>query len=307
MSVSSAPPTIVVLGSINMDVIGIAHRLPSPGETLMGERSFISPGGKGANQAVAAAALGARVRMVGRVGGDMFGERLIDVMRGRGIDVSGVAIDAERSSGLAIIILDARRQNHILAIYGANMACDTEQLGALDSALDGAYALLLQNEIPIPVSMEAAKAARARGVKVIWDPSPATQLPPAAYPLVDIITPNQTEAAYLTGVEVADGPSWQAAAESLIDRGAGAAIIKLGEQGAYYASAGERGHVAAFDVQVVDTVAAGDAFGGALAEGRDLESAVRLRAAAGALAVTRPGAQDSMPSRDDVEALLASA
>jgi ribokinase len=302
------PTVVVVLGGINMDLIGAAPRLPAPGETVRGERFYTAPGGKGANQAVAAARLGARVRMVGRVGNDMFGPGLLDGLRGYGIDVSGVAVDPERASGIALILLDSQKQNHIVAIYGANMACDDDQLRAVETALQGADSLLLQHEVPIEVSAAAARAARKRGVRVIWDPAPAGEIPPAAFADLDIITPNQTEAEYLTGVSVADVDSARAAAEVLLERGAAVAVVKLGEMGVYFASDGASGHVASYRVDVVDTIAAGDGFAGALAvalaEGRGLEDAVRYGAAAGALAVTRPGAQEAMPARDEVEALL---
>ena len=302
------PTVVVVLGGINMDLIGAAPRLPAPGETVRGERFYTAPGGKGANQAVAAARLGARVRMVGRVGNDMFGPGLLDGLRGYGIDVSGVAVDPERASGIALILLDSQKQNHIVAIYGANMACDDDQLRAVETALHGADSLLLQHEVPIEVSAAAARAARKRGVRVIWDPAPAGEIPPAAFADLDIITPNQTEAEYLTGVSVADVDSARVAAGVLLERGAAVAVVKLGEMGVYFASDGSGGHVASYRVDVVDTIAAGDGFAGALAvalaEGLGLEDAVRYGAAAGALAVTRPGAQEAMPGRDEVEALL---
>jgi len=169
--------------------------------------------------------------------------------------------------------------------------------------------LLLQMEIPLDVSLAAARAARERGVRVILDPSPAAQLPREAYELVDILTPNQTEAEVLTGIQVTDPPSARGAAEALLTRGMAAVAVKLGELGVYYATGDGGGHVPSYEVEVTDTVAAGDAFGGALAvalaEDRGLEEAVRYGAAAGALAVTRPGAQEAMPTRDEVEALVA--
>ncbi len=303
-------PTIVVLGSINMDLVAITARVPVAGETVVGQRFFTAPGGKGANQAVAVARLGARARMVGRVGRDAFGPVLKAGLEASGVDVSGVAEDAAASSGIAMIIVDAAGQNRIIAVYGANMACDQAQLEAARAALAGADALMLQLEVPLEVSLEAARYARATGVRVVWDPAPALALPPEAYRAVDVLTPNQTEATTLTGVEVVDLASARAAAEALLDMGAAAAVVKLGERGAYYASRDDSGHVPAYRVKVVDTVAAGDAFGGALtvalAEGRGLKEAVRFGAAAGALAVTRPGAQEAMPTRQEVEALMAS-
>ena len=307
MMKSGKTPTIVVLGGINMDLIGIAPRLPAPGETVRGERFYTAPGGKGANQAVAAARLGARVRMVGRVGQDVFGPQLLDGLRDEGIDVSAVATDRDHSSGIAIILLDARRQNHIVAIYGANTECDEVQVSAVEAAVEDADSLLLQLEVPLPVSLAAAEAAKRLGVRVIWDPAPAAELPPEAYAATDVLTPNQIEAEALTGIAVRDAASAREAAHVLLARGA-AVVVKLGESGAYFASTEHSGHMPTFDVDVVDTIAAGDAFGGALAvalaEGRGLEEAVRWATAAGALAVTRPGAQEAMPHRAEVEALL---
>lgn len=308
MSTTRKPPTIVVLGSINMDLNGIAPRLPVPGETVSGERFYTAPGGKGANQAVAAAMLGAEVRMVGRVGSDVFGPMLLDNLRQHGIDVRGVAIDSDHASGIAIILLDAQRQNYIVVINGANMECDRDQLRAAESALEGADSLLLQMEVPFHISLAAARTARERGVRVIWDPAPPVDMSAQAYESLDILTPNQTEAAFLTGIQVTDVASARAAAEALLEQGAAKVVVKLGELGAYYASEDASGHIPPFVVEVVDTVAAGDAFAGglavALAEGRNLEQAVRYGTAAGALAVIRPGAQPAMPTRSKVEDLL---
>ena len=273
-------PTIVVLGSIIMDLTGIAPRLPSQGDVVVGERFYTAPGGKGANQAVAAARMGARVRMVGRVGSDEFGPRLLDTMQAHGIDVSGVAVDPGHASGVAIILLDAQRQNHIVAIYGANMECDDDQLRAVESALEGADLLLLQIEVPFHVSLAAARLARKRGVRVIWDPAPAVSFPASACSEPDVLTPNQAEAAVLTGIEVTDVASARTAAEALVELGARGVVVKLGELGVYYASNGEGGYVPSYEVDVVDTVAAGDAFGGALAvalgEGKSLREAVSI-------------------------------
>ena len=303
-------PSIVVLGAINMDLIGVAPRLPTPGETVLGEHFYTAPGGKGANQAVAAARLGADVRMVGRVGRDSFGPALLEGLRSSGVDVQAVAEDPDNPSGIAMILLDSARQNHIVAIYGANAACNDVQLEATKKALDNADALLLQLEVPIPVSLAAAQHARSRGVRVIWDPAPALSMPSDAYETIDVLTPNQTEATSLTGIEVTDASSAEAAAKVLLATGVPVAVVKLGDQGAYYASGSSSGIVPPFRVDAVDTVAAGDAFGAALAvalsEGSSLPDAVRYGAAAGALAVSRPGAQEAMPARREVDALFTS-
>lgn len=302
-------PTVVVLGGINMDLIGVTPRLPAPGETVMGNHFYTAPGGKGANQAVAAARMGATVRMVGRVGDDVFGPPMLDDLRGYGIDTTGISVDPDHASGIAMILLDGQRQNYIIAIYGANMECGGPELAAVERALDGADALMLQLETPYETSLSAARMANEMGVTVVWDPAPPLGLPPEAFAALDIVTPNQTEAEALTGIPVSDVDSAHAAAEALLEAGASIAIVKLGEEGACYATADSRGHVASHEVEASDTVAAGDAFGGAftvaLGEGRTVAEAARYGTAAGALAVTKPGAQEAMPTRAEVEALLA--
>ena len=308
MATSVHAPTIVVLGGINMDLIATAPRLPMPGETVRGSEFYTTPGGKGANHAVAAARLGAGVRMIGRVGKDTFGPSMLDDLRAHGIDVTGVSEDPVNASGVAVILLDDSRQNHIVAVYGANAACDDTELRAATSALDGADVLMLQLEIPFEVSLAAAREAKSRGVTVVLDPAPAAPLPPGSLETVDVLTPNQTEATFLTKVEVRDLASAQEAAHALVKMGVAVAAVKLGPEGVCYASRAESGEVSAFRVEAVDTIAAGDAFGGALAvalaEGAGLKEAVRFGAAAGALAVTKPGAQEAMPSRREVEALV---
>ena len=296
---------VVVLGGINMDLIGTAPRLANPGETVIGDNFYTAPGGKGGNQAVAAARMGGRVSMIGRVGTDIFGPILLDELRGYGVDVTGVATDTEHSSGIAVILLNAERQNHIVQILGANMQCDDEQLAATRSALEGVDVLMLQMEVPHAVSIVAAMEAKRLGVTVMWDPAPASAgFPLESFDALDVVTPNQTEAEALTGIAVTDLRSARTAADALHGMGAPTAVVKLGEGGVYYSGPDGNGHVASHDVDIVDSVAAGDAFGGAFAvalgEGRGIETAVRAGAAAGALAVTRPGAQEAMPPRDEV-------
>ncbi len=308
MSSNADRPTIVVFGSINMDLVCSASRMPAPGETILGTEFRTTPGGKGANQAVAAARLGATVRMVGRVGADSFGPTLIAGLQSNGVDVAGIQTDFDNSSGIATILLDAAKQNYIVAVYGANMACDDMQLDALDVALVGADALLLQLETPLPVTLAAANRARPMGALVIWDPAPARDLPSEVFEASDVMTPNQIEAELLTSVRVTDAASAEAAADELLKRGVGTAVVKLGAAGAYYASESARGLVQPFEVEAVDTIAAGDAFGGALgvalARGQSVEDAIRYGCAAGALAVTKSGAQEAMPIHDEVAELL---
>ena len=305
---NSLRPKIVVLGGINMDVVATVERMPEPGETVHGDGFFMAGGGKGANQALAAARLGAEAHMVGRVGDDDFGRTLLDNMRSAGVDMAGVALDPSNSTGVAVIMVDGEGQNLIAEVYGANRASDESQLEAVKRAVEGADALMLQLETPPEVSLAAARHARSLGVRVVWDPAPAAEMPEEGYGLADFLTPNETEAAELTGIRVTDVSSAQLAAEALLARGAGAAIVKMGYQGVFGATRSEQHYVPPMSVDAVDSVAAGDAFAGGLAvalcEGKSFVEALRFGAAAGALAVTKAGAQDAMPYRREVEELL---
>ena len=306
---SKTSAVIAVLGSVNMDLVARVGRMPREGETLAGKSFFTAAGGKGANQAVAAARLGASVRMAGRVGADGFGRELLDGLAGNGVDVGGIGVDGELPTGVAMIMVDAAGRNSIVAVYGANMACGDAELDAVRRALEGADALMLQLEIPAAVSLAAARYARGVGALVVWDPAPAGQMPAEGFGAADVITPNRIEAEALTGIAVVDRAAALAAAEALVAKGAGAAVVKLGEQGAVAATAAGATHFAPpFAVDAIDSVAAGDAFGAglavALAEGQALEAALRFGSAAGALAVTKRGAQDAMPARAEVDALM---
>ena len=303
-------PGIVVLGGINMDLVTYSHQFPSPGETVVGRRFLTYAGGKGANQAVAAARMGGRTLMVGQVGDDMFGPQLLDGLREAGVDVSGVA------------------QNRIVQVLGANSTCGPAQVAAVAAAIEDAQVLMLQLEVPVEVSLAAAREAKSQGKTVILDPGPVRPFPEELLQLADVITPNETEAEALVGFPMytregggvdSSQPAERSAAE-LLRRGAGTAIIKLGAEGAVFATGWQgdesafparfMGRQTAFPVDAVDTVAAGDAFNGALAvalaEGMELKRAVLLACAAGALAVTTTGAQDSMPTRGAVQEFMAS-
>lgn len=309
MRVGGGPAAVVTLGGINMDLVAYAARFPGPGETVVGQRFITYAGGKGANQAVAAARLGAHSAMVGRVGDDLFGPQLRAGMEAAGVDISGIGIAAGESSGIAVISVDAAAQNRIVQILGANLHCGAAELAAVERRLPGAAALLLQLETPPELSLAAARRAAALGVRVILDPGPVRSFPEELLRLSDVLTPNETEAEALAGFPVGGPEAAARAAQRLLARGAGAAVIKLGAQGAFYAAAdGMAGLQPPFAVAAVDSVAAGDAFNAALAvflaEGQPLDAAVRAGAAAGALAVTATGAQDAMPTRAAVEALL---
>lgn len=298
---------IAVFGSINMDLVTRTARLPLPGETVAGHGFFTAPGGKGANQAVAGARLGAVTRLVGRLGDDPFGAELHAGLLAAGVDASGV-LTTPGPSGIAVITVDDAARNTIIVVPGANGAVGAADASRLDVALVGAQVLLLQLELPLDAVVAAARAARRLAVPVILDPAPARELPAVLYRLADIITPNLSEAATLVGFPLTSDAAIVEAARVLRGRTGGTVLITLGERGALLLSGNEPLFVPPFLVQAVDSVAAGDAFNAglavALAEGRPLPEALRWASAAGALAVTRPGAQQAMPARAEVLALL---
>jgi len=301
--------SLVVVGSINMDLVARVARLPAPGETVHGRSFETIPGGKGANQAVTAARLGALVTMVGRVGDDAFASSLLGSLRSYGVHVEGVLPTAACASGIATIGVEDSGENAIVVIAGANGQVTPEDVARAEPILSAADTLLLQLEIPLESVVAAAALARQQRVRVVLNPAPApSALPPALFE-ADVMCPNETEAGALTGLS---GESMEVAgrqARWLVERGTGLAVITLGARGAVYCErGGEPVHVPAFAVRAVDTTAAGDAFAGALAvalsEGASAADAVRTACAAGALAATQPGAQPGMPSRADVESLI---
>ena len=291
---------VLVFGSLNMDLVTRTQRLPQPGETIAGYSFETAPGGKGANQAVAVARLGVPVQMSGRVGGDEFGKMLIESLQLAGVNCEDVKIDEAVSSGVAAIAIDDSGENHIIIVLGANGRVDLSDVDRLP--LLTSKILLLQLEIPLAIVLASAQAAQQAGITVILDPAPApTQLPAELYAAVDILTPNQVEAAQLTGIAVQDEASTIQAARQLRQQGVGTVIIKMGAQGALCSTAAGEFWVSPFSVKAIDTVAAGDAFNGglaaALAEGLSLPEACQWGAAAGALTATVKGAQSAMPTR----------
>lgn len=300
---------ITVVGSLNMDLVARTPRIPQPGETIIGGDFCTVPGGKGANQAVAVARLEARVAMVGRVGCDTFAEPLLANLAAAGIDHTFVTRDPEAATGVALIVVDDAGQNSIVVASGANMRLSPTDVDGAKTAIANADALLLQLESPVETVIRAAGVAHAHGVTVILNPAPARPLPAELLSLVDVLIPNESETALLTGLPVDDQAEAEAAAVALRELGVGAVILTLGERGALLACEGKTELFPAFDVTPVDTTAAGDAFVGgfavALAEGRTLADAVRWGNGAGGLATTKLGAQPSLPTRQDLEVLLA--
>ena len=311
MATDRSRPLILSLGGINMDLVTFADRLPADGETVVGDRFVTYAGGKGANQAVAVARMSVRSAMVGRVGDDMFGPQLIELLQSAGVETGAVGVSEGVSSGIAVISVGEGGQNRIVQVLGANDTCGEAEFDAIAGLIPEASAVLLQLEVSVDLSLRVAALAASRGVSVILDPGPVRPVPAEFYRHVAVITPNETEAEALVGHSVGDLDTAAAAAGELLNRGVGAAVIKLGALGAYWSDGDDRGHVPPLPVTAVDTVAAGDAFNGAMAvalsEGCALPEAVRWGCAAGALAVTQVGAQDSMPTRDAVAGIMTAA
>jgi ribokinase len=298
---------VLVVGSLNMDLVVRCQRLPREGETLFGTDFFTAFGGKGGNQAVAAARIGAHVTMAGCVGHDQFGTDMIVALTAAGVRTDLVDT-VDRRTGTALITVDAAGANTIVVISGANMACD---VALVDRALAGAAApglLLVQQEIPPETNTHAIRAAKAAGWFIVLNPAPARALPQDLLPLIDIIAPNETEAAALTGRSIGSQADALAAAGDLLQQGAAAVLVTLGRDGALYRDASRALHCPALPVQAVDTTAAGDAYLGALAaalaEGQSLEQGLGFAAAAAGLAVTRLGAQPSLGTRAEVSAFI---
>ncbi|PYY72604.1 ribokinase [Pseudomonas jessenii] len=297
---------VVVIGSLNMDLVTRAPRLPKGGETLIGHSFATVSGGKGANQAVAAARLGAQVSMIGCVGDDAYGEALRGALLAEQIDCQAVST-VEGSSGVALIVVDDNSQNTIVIVPGANGELTAEAIDRFDSVIQAADVLICQLEVPDASVGHALKRGRELGKTVILNPAPASRpLPVDWYASIDYLIPNESEASALSGVSVDSLESAQTAATKLIALGAGKVIITLGAQGSLFADGQRFEHFPAPVVQAVDTTAAGDTFVGgfaaALAAGKDEVQAIRFGQVAAALSVTRAGAQPSIPALSDVQA-----
>lgn len=294
---------IIVVGSLNMDLVVRAPRLPQVGETIIGSEFGTYPGGKGANQAVAAARLGGAVKMIGRVGKDDFGQALLGNVSDNGVDTSFILRDPQSATGVALITVDDAGRNTIVVASGANARLTPEDVLRAQSAFEGAAVLLLQLETPLLTISAAIGLARSHGLQVVLNPAPAQTLDVELLKATDYLIPNQTELALLAGVQPLDK-----AIAVLQGWGVANLIVTLGEQGVLVAQDGRQTRLPAHQVNVVDTTAAGDAFLGAFAvaltEGLSTVEAAAWGNAAGALAVTRPGAQPSLPDKAELNEFL---
>jgi len=299
---------IVVVGSSNTDMIIKVHRIPKPGETVIGGKFSTAAGGKGANQAVAAARAGGEVSFVARVGDDMFGRQAVEGFVADGIDVDHVHQDPNAPSGVALIFVDDSGENSIAVASGANARLTPSEVTSARPTISSADVMVMQLETPLETVRAAAELAHEHDVRVILNPAPAQPLGEDILRHVSVLTPNETEAELLTGLHVSDENEAGAAAAALLAMGVDAVLITLGARGTFILDADHREIVPGFHVEAVDTTAAGDVFNGALAvamaEGMPLPDAARFACAASALSVTKLGAQPSAPSREEIEDLL---
>lgn len=295
---------ILVIGSSNTDMTIKSERLPMPGETILGGIFRMGPGGKGANQAVAAQRLGGNVTFVCKVGNDIFGETSIKGYDKEGIDTSHI-LKSDKASGTALIMVDNKGENCIAVAPGANGDITVEDIDGLAEVIKSANYLILQLEIPIPAVLRAAQIAHEAGVYVILNPAPACKLPEELFKYISLITPNQTESALMTGVDVKDEESRNQAIAAFNNMGVKDVVVTLGSKGSLVCTEGTQTFVPALKVEAVDATAAGDTFCGALcvalSEGHTLVEAAEFATKASALTVQKMGAQDSIPYRSDIK------
>lgn len=301
---------VVVLGSINVDTTYHVERFPQPGETISAKSKSSAPGGKGANQAVAAARSGAKTSFIGAVGSDNEGKYMREALSENGVDIHHIMIDKYHGTGTAAVTLDASGQNDIMIYGGANQAMTTDVLDGIDDVLDDADFLISQFETPQEVTLAAFKMAKEHGVTTILNPAPAHDILPELLKYTDVITPNESECALLTGIEIADEESMLKSAEYFRSRGVKHLLITLGSKGVFYATPTAHGLVPAFKVKAVDTTAAGDTFIGALSSQMEVDlsnvaDALVYAQRASSLTVQQMGAMPSIPTAEKVKAALA--
>lgn len=300
---------ILVIGSSNMDLVVQVPRCPAAGETLFGSSFTTNYGGKGANQAVAVARIGSGVTFMTKLGNDTFGQQMCQHFSEEGMDLTHILTDAESPTGTALITVEDKGENRIIVVPGANARLTENDVESLSAEINSCRFVLTQLEIPLPTVLHIAEMTSAAGKQLILNPAPARPLPDSLLQKVFLITPNETEAEILTGIRVSDVESARRAALWFREKGVQQIVITMGSQGAFVFTDDFQGMVPAYKVKAIDTTAAGDVFNGALtvalSEGKTTADAARFGCAASALAVMRPGAQSSIPTRTEIDAFLA--
>ncbi|MDP6754927.1 MAG: ribokinase [Candidatus Marinimicrobia bacterium] len=299
---------VTVVGSFMYDLVATASRRPKTGETLIGDSFGMFLGGKGANQAIAASRAGASVTMVGRLGNDLFGDQFLEKFSVEGIKTDFVIQDTENGTGVGMPLIDASGDNSIVIIPQANMALTVENIDKAESVIADSDVLVLQCEVPMEANKRAAEIANKNDTLVILNPAPARKIPDTLLSLVDIITPNESEAEILTDMPTETNSQAMEAAHHLLSKGVETVILTLGSRGSLLLTEKMEKRIPAYSVDVIDTTAAGDAFCGALAailsNGSIIEEAIKIANAAGALAVTKLGAEPSLPTKKDIDQLI---
>ena len=304
---TSTKDQIIVVGSINTDLVVGANKLPKPGETLIGHKFFMNSGGKGGNQAVSAARMGGKVSMVANLGADVFGDSAIAKLQHEGINCEGISRDNDSPSGVAIINIDDKGENQIVVAPGANANLSIDLVSAALERISPSSIVLLQLEIPIESVTRAVEVCKQKGCRIMLDPAPAQALPESVYKGTYLLTPNKNEAELLSGISISDRDSLTSAAEKLLRSGVANVAITLGSQGVFLASGESKQFFEARSVSAVDTTAAGDCFSGAVAarlsQGYSLVEGLKFGILASSICVTRHGAQEAMPYINEVSSL----
>lgn len=298
---------VLVVGSSNLDLVVSTQRFPRPGETIFGNKFEMFPGGKGANQAVCASRLGCKTTFVGKMGNDEFKEKLSQIMVESEVDITNIFVDEKEHTGTALITVDGNGQNQIIVISGSNMKLSPEDIESKSLLFKEASVVLTQLEIPIETVLRVAQLAKENDALFILNPAPAVQLPARLFPLIDFITPNESELELLSGIRITNDQSIEIAGRLLIDKGVKNVIVTLGEEGSVLITKSCKKQFSANKVQVVDSTAAGDAFNGALAtslaDNHSIEEAIEFASKIASITVTRMGAQSSMPYLNEIENL----
>ena len=299
---------ICVVGSLNMDLVVTAEHFPQPGETLMGQEFATYPGGKGANQAVAAGRLQADVRIIGKVGNDSYGNQELQNLKENGVQTFGVGIEPDIASGVAIIEVDGTGENHIIVVPGANKMVDRNFIDSQFDKMVDCDIFLLQLEIPLETVFYTLRKLKENGKTVILDPAPAIILADEFYPQIDYLTPNLTELSIIAETEIVSVTDLRQSAQKLLKKGVRTIIVKAGKDGAYIINKNGFEHIPGFKIKTIDTTGAGDSFNAglavALSQGKELTESIKFANAVGALSTTAKGAQNAMPTLEQVKLFL---